>query len=125
MHLRMNTVTTGETLQEHGARISDVYFPERRRVLDHEPRCATARWSKLRRSGAKGMLGIGVFFGDRSGAGRTFQQVGRWSAASRCRSAQFIKEIAMPGPLREVVGLYAQANLLQTCSAPRATPYTT
>ena len=59
------------------------------------------------------MLGIGAFFGDRSGAGRAFQQVGD-GLLPAMPVAQFIKEIAMPGPLREVVGLYAQANLLQT-----------
>ena len=71
--------------------------------------------------GPEGILGIGAFFGDRSGAGRTFQQVGNGPLPSM-PVARFIKETARPGPFRELVGLYAQANLLQImqCTACNA-----
>jgi len=71
--------------------------------------------------GREGMLGIGVFLGDRSGAGRTFQQVpdGPFPSMSVGR---FIKESTAAGPFRDVVALYAQANLLQVmqCTACNA-----
>ena len=71
--------------------------------------------------GNEGMLGIGVFLGDRSAVGRTFQQVPNGSLPSLA-AARFAKETAAPGPFRDVVGLYAQANLLQImqCTACNA-----
>jgi hypothetical protein len=62
--------------------------------------------------GREGMLGIGVFLGDRSGSGRTFQQVPNGPFASMA-VGRFIKESKAAGPFREVMALYAQANLLQ------------
>jgi hypothetical protein len=62
--------------------------------------------------GIEGMLGIGVFLGDRSGAGRTFQQVPDGPFPSMT-VRRFVKESAAPGPFHDVVALYAQANLLQ------------
>lgn len=71
--------------------------------------------------GREGMLGIGVLFGDRAGVGRTFQQVGNGSLPSMALG-RFVKETATPGAFREVMGLYAQANLLQImqCTACNA-----
>jgi len=111
-HLRMNAVRTGETLQEHGVHISHVYFPNGG-VYSITTEMRDGALVEVATVGSEGMLGIGAFFGDRSGAGRAFQQVGN-GLLPAMPVAQFIKEIAMPGPLREVVGLYAQANLLQT-----------
>jgi CRP-like cAMP-binding protein len=67
------------------------------------------------------MLGIGVFFGDRTGIGRTFQQVPNGSVPSMA-AARFAKETAHAGPFRDVVNVYAQANLLQImqCTACNA-----
>jgi hypothetical protein len=62
--------------------------------------------------GREGMLGIGVFLGDHSGAGRTFQQVPDGPFPSMTVS-RFVKESATAGPFRDVVALYAQANVLQ------------
>jgi len=62
--------------------------------------------------GIEGMLGIGVFLGDRLGAGRMFQQVPDGPFPSMT-VRRFIKESAVPGPFRDVLALYAQANLLQ------------
>jgi hypothetical protein len=62
--------------------------------------------------GIEGMLGIGVFLGDRSGAGRTFQQVPDGALPSMT-VRHFLKESATPGPFHDVLALYAQANLLQ------------
>jgi hypothetical protein len=71
--------------------------------------------------GCEGMLGIGVFLGDRAGAGRTFQQVPGEPFPSMA-AKRFVRESAVAGPFREVVALYAQANLLQImqCTACNA-----
>jgi CRP-like cAMP-binding protein len=110
-YLRIRTVTTGETLQAHRARISDVYFPNGG-VFSVTTQMRNGRLVEVATVGREGMLGIGVFFGDRAGIGRAFQQVanGPLPAMSATR---FVKETARPGPFREVVNVYAQANLLQ------------
>jgi CRP-like cAMP-binding protein len=111
-HLRMHPVRTGETLQEHGARISHVYFPNGG-VFSITAQMRDGALVEVATVGSEGMLGIGAFFGDRSGAGRAFQQVGN-GVLPAMPVGRFIKEIAISRSLREVVGLYAQANLLQT-----------
>jgi len=119
-HLRMNTTVTGRTLQEHGTRLTDVYFPNGG-VFSVTNQMRDGGLVEVATVGREGMLGIGVFLGDRSGAGRTFQQVpdGPFPSMSVGR---FIKESATAGPFRDVVGLYAQANLLQImqCTACNA-----
>jgi len=62
--------------------------------------------------GAEGMLGIGVFLGDAIGTGRASQQVPNGSLPAMAVT-RFRELTAMPGPFRDVVGRYAQANLLQ------------
>ena len=99
----MNAVRTGETLQEHGVRISHVYFPNGG-VYPITNQMRDGALVEVATVGNEGMLGIGAFFGDRSGAGRAFQQVGN-GLLPAMPVAHFIKEIAVPGPLREVVGL--------------------
>lgn len=108
----MHPVRTGETLQEHGARISHVYFPNGG-VFSITNQMRDGALVEVATVGSEGMLGIGAFFGDRSGAGRAFQQVGN-GVLPAMPVGRFIKEIAISRSLREVVGLYAQANLLQT-----------
>jgi CRP-like cAMP-binding protein len=108
--LRMNTVVIGRTLQEHGAPIADVYFPNGG-VFSVTNQMRDGALVEVATVGREGMLGVGVFLGDRSGAGRTFQQVPNGPFPSM-RVGRFIEETAS-GPFREVVALYAQANLLQ------------
>ena len=119
-HLRMNTTVTGRTLQEHGTRLIDVYFPNGG-VFSVMNKMRDGALVEVATVGREGMLGIGVFLGDRSGAGRTFQQVpdGPFPSMSVGR---FIKESTTAGPFRDVVALYAQANLLQImqCTACNA-----
>jgi CRP-like cAMP-binding protein len=119
-HLRMNAVKTGETLQGEGARITDVYFPNGG-VFSMTNRMRNGALVEVATVGREGMLGIGVFFGDRAGAGRVFQQVANGPVPSMA-AATFNKLTAAPGPFRAVVGLYAQANLLQImqCTACNA-----
>src|SRR5918993_1376111 len=71
--------------------------------------------------GCEGMLGIGVFLGDRSATGRTFQQVPNGRLPSMA-VRRFVKENAAAGPFPDVLALYAQANLLQImqCTACNA-----
>ena len=115
-HLQMRTAVVGKPLQEHGRPVTDVYFPNggvysvTAEMRDHE-------LVEVATVGLEGMLGIGVFLGDRAGAGRTFLQVPDGPLPSMA-VRRFIRESAR-GPFRDVVALYAQANLLQImqCSA--------
>ena len=119
-YVRMRTVTTGHTLHAHRARIKDVYFPNGG-VFSVTNEMRNGPLVEVATVGREGMLGIGVFFGDRTGIGRTFQQVpdGLLPAMT---AARFVKETAIAGPFRNVVNLYAQANLLQImqCTACNA-----
>lgn len=118
-HLQMHTVVTGRTLQEHGTPVTDVYFPNGG-VYSVTNQMRDGALVEVATVGREGLLGIGVFLGDRSGAGRTFQQVPNGSLPSLA-VARFVKESAA-GPFHDVVALYAQANLLQImqCTACNA-----
>src|SRR5688500_5871281 len=109
-HLRMTTAVTGHTLQAQGAPVTDVYFPNGG-VYSVTSEMRDGALVEVATVGREGMLGIGVFLGDRSGTGRTFMQVPDGPLPSMA-VGRFIKETAA-GPFREVVALYAQANLLQ------------
>jgi CRP-like cAMP-binding protein len=111
-HLRMSTVALGDTLQEHGAPVADVYFPNGG-VFSITNQMRDGALVEVATVGTEGMLGIGVFLGDRSGAGRMFQQVGDGPVPTMA-VARFVKETIAAGAFREIVGRYAQANLLQT-----------
>ena len=118
-HLRMTTAVVGRTLQEHRAPVKDVYFPNGG-VFSVTNEMRDGELVEVATVGREGMLGIGVFLGDRNGAGRTFLQVPDGPVPSMT-AARFIRETAS-GPFREVVALYAQANLLQImqCTACNA-----
>ncbi len=107
----MNTGVTGRTLQAHGAPITQVYFPNGG-VFSVTNEMRDGALVEVATVGIEGMLGIGAFLGDRAGAGRTFQQVPDGPFASM-KVARFLQESAPPGPFRDVLALYAQANLLQ------------
>jgi hypothetical protein len=110
-HLRMNTGVTGATLQAHGTSVSDVYFPNGG-VFSVTNEMRDGALVEVATVGIEGMLGIGVFLGDRSGAGRMFQQVPDGPFPSMT-VRRFVKESTTPGPFRDILALYAQANLLQ------------
>jgi CRP-like cAMP-binding protein len=110
-HLRMTTVTIGETIQAPGARVTHVHFPNGG-VYSVTNQMGDGALVEVATVGHEGMLGIGVFLGDRAGAGRTFQQVPDGALPSMTAS-RFATATAVRGAFREVVGLYAQANLLQ------------
>jgi CRP-like cAMP-binding protein len=119
-HLRMHPVVTGRTLQEHGAPVTDVYFPNGG-VFSVTNEMRDGALVEVATVGREGMLGIGVFLGDRAGAGRMFQQVPNGLLPSMS-VRQFVKESTVTGPFRDVIALYAQANLLQImqCTACNA-----
>ena len=119
-HLRMRAVTTGATLQAHRVQVKDVYFPNGG-VYSITNQMRDGALVEVATVGHEGMLGIGVFFGDRAGMGRTFQQVADGYLPSMA-VARFVTETAAPGPFRDVVNRYAQANLLQImqCTACNA-----
>jgi hypothetical protein len=110
-HLRMNTGVTGRTLQAHGTPVTEVYFPNGG-VFSVTNEMRDGALVEVATVGIEGMLGIGVFLGDRLGAGRTFQQVPDGPFASM-KVGRFLQESAPPGPFHDVLALYAQANLLQ------------
>ncbi|HKT79834.1 MAG TPA: Crp/Fnr family transcriptional regulator [Vicinamibacterales bacterium] len=107
----MNPGVSGRTLQGHGTPVTEVYFPNGG-VFSVTNEMRDGALVEVATVGIEGMLGIGVFLGDRAGAGRIFQQVpdGPFPSMSASR---FVKESAAPGPFRDVVALYAQAHLLQ------------
>lgn len=119
-YLRMVTVTTGEILQAHRARVKAVYFPNGG-VYSITNQMRNGSLVEVATVGREGMLGIGVFLGDRAGIGRTFQQVPNGSLPSMA-AARFIEETTGAGAFRDVVSIYAQANLLQVmqCTACNA-----
>lgn len=119
-HLRMTDVRTGETLHDDTTRMTHVYFPNGG-VFSVTMAMRNGALVEVATVGCEGMLGIGVYFGDRAAAGRTFQQVPDGPLPSMA-VGRFAKEIASPGPFRTAVGLYAQANLLQImqCAACNA-----
>lgn len=119
-HLRLESIVVGDTLHEHGRRISDVYFPNGG-VFSITNRMRNGGLVEVATVGREGMLGIGVFLGDRSGTGRTFQQVADGKVAV-LKVAHFVRETAINGAFRERMALYAQASLLQTmqCTACNA-----
>ena len=110
-HLHMNSTIPGRTLQEHGTPVTDVYFPNGG-VFSVTNEMRDGALVEVATVGCEGMLGIGVFLGDHSGAGRTFQQVPDGPFPSMT-VGRFVKESAAAGPFRDVLALYAQANLLQ------------
>jgi CRP-like cAMP-binding protein len=114
-HLTMNSTVTGRTLQEHGTPVTDVYFPNGG-VFSVTNEMHDGALVEVATVGCEGMLGIGVFLGDRRGAGRTFQQVPDGPFPSMT-VGRFVKESAIKGPFRDVLALYAQANLLQIMQA--------
>lgn len=119
-HLRMQATVTGDALHEQGRRIDHVYFPNGG-VFSITTRMRNGELVEVATVGREGMLGIGVLLGDRSGTGRTFQQVADGPVAALA-VLPFVREAANGGTFREVMGLYAQATLLQTmqCTACNA-----
>jgi len=119
-HLRLQSTVTGDTLQPHGRPISDVYFPNDG-VFSITNRMRSGALVEVATVGREGMLGVGVFLGDRSGNGPTFQQVANGVVAALPVSF-FMRETAIKGTFRELMALYAQATLLQTmqCTACNA-----
>ena len=106
----MNTATVGHALHSDGARVTDVYFPNGG-VFSVTNQMRDGNLIEVTTVGREGMLGVGVFLGDRTGVGRTFLQVPDGPFVS-LSAARFVTATAS-GPFREIVALYAQANLLQ------------
>ena len=119
-HLRLQSTVIGDTLHEHGRPIDDVYFPNGG-VFSITNRMRDGALVEVATVGREGMLGVGVFLGDRSGTGRTFQQVADGPVAA-LSVASFVRETAISGTFRELMALYAQATLLQAmqCTACNA-----
>jgi CRP-like cAMP-binding protein len=111
-HVQMRPVKTGQPLQELGARITHVHFPNGG-VYSVTNQMRDGALIEVATVGIEGMLGIGVFFGDRVGAGRTFMQVANGLLPSMT-VARFLEETTPQGSFRQLVALYAQAHLLQT-----------
>ena len=119
-HLRLRSTAVGEALHEQGRRITDVYFPNGG-VYSVTNLMRDGAMVEVATVGSEGMLGVGVFLGDRSGSGRTFQQVPDGSVATLA-AGRFIKEAAESRTFRDLFARYTQATLLQTmqCTACNA-----
>src|SRR5687768_9757647 len=72
--LRMVSVVTGQTLQESGTPVSDVFFPNGG-VYSVMNEMRDGGLVEVATVGREGMLGVSVYLGDLSGTGRTLQQV--------------------------------------------------
>jgi CRP-like cAMP-binding protein len=118
--LQMKRVVVGEAIQEPGARVTDVYFPNGG-VFSITNEMQDGALVEVATVGREGMLGIGVFLGDHAGAGRTFQQVADGPVPAMT-ARRFATETAAAGPFRSVVARYAQASILQVmqCTACNA-----
>jgi CRP-like cAMP-binding protein len=111
-HVRLRSTTVGETLHEPGRRVRDVYFPNGG-VFSVTNRMRDGALIEVATVGREGMLGVGLFLGDRSGAGQTFQQVPDGPVAM-LSAARFVKETAGCAAFHDLIARYAQATLLQT-----------
>jgi CRP-like cAMP-binding protein len=109
-HLTMNAAMIGQTFQHQGRPVVKVFFPNGG-VYSVVNEMRNGALVEVATVGREGMLGVGVFLGDRSGAGRTLLQVPDGALPSMT-TARFVKETSS-GPFRDVVALYAQANMLQ------------
>lgn len=118
--LRLIEVVVGKALIEHGAPVRHVYFPNGG-VYSVTNQMRDGELVEVATVGTEGMLGVSVFLGDLMGTGRTLQQVPNGLLPSM-PVAKFIKYTATPGPFRDAVARYAQANLLQVmqCTACNA-----
>jgi CRP-like cAMP-binding protein len=118
--LRMTPVVTGKTLQESGTMVAEVYFPNGG-VYSVMNEMRDGALVEVATIGREGMLGVGVFLGDASSAGRMLQQVSNGDLPTMT-VARFAEESGTVGAFRNIMGRYAQANLLQImqCTACNA-----
>lgn len=118
--LRIVDVVLGAPLFESGVVSREVYFPNGG-VYSVTNQMKDGRLVEVATVGIEGMLGVGVFLGDKVATGRTLQQVpnGRLPALSADRFTRYTRE---PGPFRDLVARYAQAHMLQImqCTACNA-----
>jgi CRP-like cAMP-binding protein len=119
-HLRLESAILGDPLHDHGRRIDNVYFPNGG-VFSVTTRMRDGALVEVATVGREGMLGVGVFLGDRSATGQTFLQVADGPVV-KLAVARFVQATAGSASFRELIGLYAQASLLQTmqCTACNA-----
>ena len=110
--LQMLTVAVGEILERPEKTVSAVYFPNGG-VFSVTAQMRDAAMVEVATVGLEGMLGVGVFLGDRFGAGRMFQQVSDGLLPAMPVDA-FVQESTRAGAFRDVLMRYAQASLLQT-----------
>jgi hypothetical protein len=115
-YVKMNTVRTGETLQAHRVRIKDVYFPNGG-VFSITNEMQNGGQVEVATVGREGMLGIGVFFGDRAGIGRAFRQVPNGLRPSRGSS----RRPGAPDRFAMSSASTLRRTCCRSCSAPRAT----
>jgi CRP-like cAMP-binding protein len=118
--LRMTSVVTGATLQDPGAPAADVFFPNGG-VYSVTNEMRDGELVEVATVGREGMLGVGVFLGDALVTGRTLRQVTNGDLPTMA-AARFVEESGRPGPFRNIMGRYVQANLLQVmqCTACNA-----
>jgi CRP-like cAMP-binding protein len=122
-HLQLNTVDVGHPLQDQGVPVTDVYFPNGG-VFSVTNEMRDGGLVELATVGREGMLGIGAFLGDRCGTGRTFQQVADGPVPSMA-VARFTRKPGWPDRFATWSRCTRKPTCRRSCSARRATPFTT
>jgi CRP-like cAMP-binding protein len=122
--IRISRVKLGQVLHDDGVVVRDVYFPNGG-VYSVTNEMRDGRLVEVATVGDEGMLGVSVFLGDKLGTGRTLLQVPdeiNDGLLPTMTVAAFVAQTAAPGPFRDVVARYAQANFLQVmqCTACNA-----
>lgn len=118
--LRMIKVVVGEPLMQHGVLVADVHFPNGG-VYSVTNQMKDGSLVEVATVGTEGMIGVAVFLGDLMGSGTSLQQVPN-GLLPTLPVRRFIEHASTAGPFRDVMGRYAQANLLQImqCTACNA-----
>lgn len=97
-------------LSQPGVAISHVYFPESA-VLSAVHDLEDGSSVEVATTGREGFVGLPVFLGAASSPTRTFCQVP--GDVLRMTSVDFRDELTRPSPLQPLLGLYAQALIVQ------------
>jgi len=115
--LRLVKAELGQTIQENGAPVSHVYFPNGG-VYSIVNEMRDGSLIEVATVGTEGMLGVNVFLGDRLAAGRSLMQVPN-GPLPKMAVGVFMKHVGEHAAFRAAVARFAQANFLQVmqCSA--------
>ena len=116
-HLRLQQMMIGGAIHEDGRRIDHVYFPNGG-VFSVTNQMRDGTLVEVATVGREGMLGVGVFLGDRAGTGRTFQQVADGPVVALA-VAIFLRETATRGTISRADGALRAGELVTSDAVRR------